>query len=85
MGEERLRLGADSHDRGQGGLPRRGEPDTAAGALQQGDSHVALQLAELLADRGGGAVEQPRGRSHRAGPGDGRQGEQGRDQRRVDH
>ena len=85
VGEERLRLGAELQDAGQGGLARRGEPDAAARPLEEGHAQMALELADLLADRGGGAMVQPRRRPHRAAARDGEEAQQGGEERRVDH
>ena len=85
VGEEGLGLGAELQDAGQRGLARRGEAHSAAGALQQAHAQVPLQLADLLADRGGGAVLQARRRAHRAAARDGEQAQQGRQEAGVDH
>lgn len=85
VGEERLRLGAELQDAGQGCLARRGETDAAAGALEEGHAQVALELADLLADRGGGAMVQPGRRADRAAARDGEQGQEGREEGGIDH
>jgi hypothetical protein len=85
VGEERLGLGAELQDAGQRGLARRGEPDAAACALEERHAQVPLELADLLADRGGGAMVQPRRRSHRAAARDRQQAQQGGEERGVDH
>src|SRR5262249_16990063 len=61
-------FGADpqlTHD-WQSRLAGGGETDAAAGALEEPDAEVGLDLPDLLAHRGGGDVTLARRRSHRA-------------------
>jgi len=83
--EERLGLGAELEDAGERRLAGRGEPHAAAGPLEQLDVQVALELADLLADRGGGTVVQAGRRPHRPAARDGQQAQQGGEEGRVDH
>ncbi len=85
LGEEGLGLGAELEDSGQRRLAGRGQAHAPARPLEKLHVQVALELADLLADRGGGAVVQARRRADRPAARDGQQAQEGGEERRVYH